>query len=233
MNKYTLCTRIGWAIALIFLVGALCYYNIPYLMDPASQDTPAAGPVSSSTASLIVRTETDEENIALDSSQEETTEAGGTAGSIEESIPIGGDVGMRCPDFTAPLYGDGPESFTLSDHLGKVIIINFWTTFCTPCIKELPYFEAYAKEHEDDVVLITLHGMVVAEKDMDGWFDKHPFDITFGLDKTGSIQASLNGNMVYPQTIIVDKHGVIVYNETIPLTLERIGQLADPLLEQE
>ena len=234
MNKYTLYTRIGWALALVVLIGALCYYNLPYLMESAAKESGTAGNPSSSTSAMTGQEGSDGSASTPESSSGQEAGSGEPSSSaIDLSIPEGGDPGMRCPDFTVPLYGKGARTFTLSEHFGKVIVINFWTTFCTPCVNELPYFEAYLQEHPDDVVFIGLHGKIVSEKDMDGWFERHPFKLTFGHDETGEVQASLNGNFVYPQTIILDKHGVITYNETIPLTPEKIQELLDPLIAQD
>ena len=231
MNKYTLYTRIGWALAMVVLLGALCYYNLPYLMESSAKENAAAENSASSTSSLTGQTGSDGNVSTSEASSGQEAGSGNPSSTvIDPSIPEGGNPGMRCPDFTVPLYGNGPKTFTLSEHFGKVIVINFWTTFCTPCVKELPYFEAYLQEHPDDVVFIGLHGKIVSEKDMDGWFERHPFKLTFGHDETGEVQASLNGNFVYPQTIILDKHGVITYNETISLTPEKLHELLDPLI---
>ena len=49
------------------------------------------------------------------------------------------------------------ESF-LSSNTDKTLVVNFWATWCKPCIKELPYFEALQTKYKDDVrvVLVSL-----------------------------------------------------------------------------
>jgi len=52
---------------------------------------------------------------------------------------------------------DQLESF-LSSNTDKTLVVNFWATWCKPCIKELPYFEAIQTKYKDDVrvVLVSL-----------------------------------------------------------------------------
>jgi len=56
--------------------------------------------------------------------------------TVVNNLPVGKEVGMLAPDFTVPVYGGEP--FTLSEHRGKTVIVNFWATWCTPCCQELP-----------------------------------------------------------------------------------------------
>jgi hypothetical protein len=66
---------------------------------------------------------------------------------IDKAPVSGAEKGNRCPDFTAQTYAveddsfaTGEESFTLSQQIGKVCIVNFWETWCQACIEELPSF---------------------------------------------------------------------------------------------
>ena len=47
---------------------------------------------------------------------------------------------------------------SIENYTGKVKVINFWATWCKPCIKEIPYFEALNKKHSDkvEVILVSL-----------------------------------------------------------------------------
>lgn len=45
---------------------------------------------------------------------------------------------------------------SLSDYKGKIVLINFWASWCAPCIKEFPHLIKTAKKYPDDVVLIAL-----------------------------------------------------------------------------
>lgn len=58
-------------------------------------------------------------------------------------------------DFTATL-ADG-STFTLSDHEGKVILLNFWATWCGPCVGEMPAFPQLVEKYGDDLVLLAVN----------------------------------------------------------------------------
>lgn len=60
-------------------------------------------------------------------------------------------------DFTAALASG--ETFTLSDHLGEVVFVNFWATWCGPCVYELPAInDLYAKYQDaEDVTVVSVN----------------------------------------------------------------------------
>jgi thiol-disulfide isomerase/thioredoxin len=66
-------------------------------------------------------------------------------------------IGSVPPDFTGKLF-DGDGSFTLSDHFGKVIAIDFWATWCGPCMAVMPQMKQLHEKYRDsdDVVFITV-----------------------------------------------------------------------------
>ncbi len=142
---------------------------------------------------------------------------------VESTLPVGKEVGMLAPDFTAPLYSDGGE-ISLSDLRGKIVIVNFWATWCGPCVKELPHFEEIHKKYTGDVYVVALHSNLVTE-DVQAYLDKTEYTFPFGLDKTGEIIQSFGGSTMLPQTVVIDKNGVITYNAVGSVTLESLEAL--------
>ena len=59
------------------------------------------------------------------------------------------------PDFTV-LDKDGRQ-VTLSDHFGKPLVINFWASWCGPCCRELPVFDAAAKAHAGEIEFMMIN----------------------------------------------------------------------------
>jgi len=150
--------------------------------------------------------------------------------SVDESIPIGSEVGMRATDFTVSLYDGG--SFTLSQQRGKVTVINFWATWCTPCVKELPYFEALQQNYPEEVSVIALHSKLVTE-DVAAYLAKNDWELPFALDATGEVSVAFAGSTMLPQTVVVDAAGVIAYNQVGSLTYEKLEQLVLDLKTEE
>ncbi len=71
----------------------------------------------------------------------------------EEPTPSEG-AGDEAPDFTVELF-DG-RSFTLSRHLaedGRPVVLNFWASWCFPCLEEMPAFDAVAQRRTDVLIL--------------------------------------------------------------------------------
>ena len=149
----------------------------------------------------------------------------------DDDTPVGYEVGMKCPDFTVPLYGEEGGEFTLSAQKGKVTVINFWATWCTPCVAELPYFAELYAEYGDEISLVAIHSNLVTD-DVDKFLAKENLDMPFALDKTGAVIKSLGGSTQLPMTVIVDAAGKIVYNKVGSVTLTVLEGLVAPLLAE-
>ena len=69
---------------------------------------------------------------------------------------ISGDEEIeQAKDFTV-INGIGKE-VTLSENFGKPIVVNFWATWCGPCVSELPYFEDLYEKYKDDVTFMMVN----------------------------------------------------------------------------
>ena len=168
---------------------------------------------------------------------------------IDNAISTTLQVGDNCPNFTVNTYkvegGEfktGGEPFTLSDHLGKVVVINFWATYCGPCIAELPEFDQFQKDHMEDVQVIALDGELsesydslctwintneksAAWKDFDiafGWYDAEENDVYNTLGFTSGM---------LPGTIIINREGVIAYSQDGSMHYEDLERIVGPLLK--
>ncbi len=146
----------------------------------------------------------------------------------QQDAPIGKEVGMRAPDFTAPLYGPDGGEFTLSQQQGRIVVINFWATWCTPCCAELPYFQQL-HENYADVSVIALHSNLVTD-DVQAYLDMQGYTMPFALDATGEIIQSLGGSTMLPMTVVLDREGRIVHNAVGSMTYQELESLILPLL---
>ncbi len=152
-------------------------------------------------------------------------------------------VGDVFPDFTIDVY-NREESYTLSSSEGKVVVLNFWATWCTGCILELPDFERFQNDYEDKGVQIVAVDYTAAEDskadveyflEQKGWMD---YKILFGADdKVIDIEGgktylhlALGGTGALPVTVVIDKAGVIRYNGLGELSYEGLQKIIDPLL---
>jgi peroxiredoxin len=112
------------------------------------------------------------------------------------------------PDFELP-QADG-TSWRLRDHRGKVIVMNFWTVTCQPCVEEMPSLVSLARileERGGDVELVT----VSVDDDWDTVHGVVPADsaLTVLLDADRAVVNDKFGTRLFPETWIIDRDGVI------------------------
>jgi len=111
------------------------------------------------------------------------------------------------PDFT--LQDINGNEVTLSDFKGKVVILNFWATWCPPCRKEIPVFiELYKKYKDEGLVIIGI------SLDREGKKVLIPFVKKFGINYpvligTQKVVDAYGGIRGIPTTFIIDKKGKI------------------------
>ena len=146
--------------------------------------------------------------------------------SFESRAPVGYEIGQQLTDFTTPTF-DGRE-FHLADTRGKIVFINFWGTYCTPCVQELPDFEALLHEHEGEVAVIAVHSSMTGEIEPQDYVKSKGWDkwtLPFALDdeEEDTIFTIANGGSTLPQTIVLNRRGEVVYN--------RVGSVTPEMLE--
>lgn len=98
---------------------------------------------------------------------------------------------------------------------GKITVINFWGTWCSPCVKELPYFDQLAANYTDDVVVIAVHTNMIVETAGPYIAEHYPnSSLIFAKDDGEQFQetyyTALGGRDTYPYTVVLDENGVIV-----------------------
>jgi peroxiredoxin len=125
-------------------------------------------------------------------------------------IAVGLEVGRRAPDFTTQTL-DG-QTVSLSDYRGKVVLLNFWATWCEPCDREMPDFQAiYSKEQDNGFVVLAVDNQE-APGDVAQFVTAHKLTFPILLDEDGAINGSIYGDRVlgYPTSFLIDRNGVIV-----------------------
>ena len=145
----------------------------------------------------------------------------------KKNITTGAAEGERLNDFSITCT-DGKD-FNLSEQNGKVVVINLWATWCIPCVDELPNFDKISEEFPDEVSVIAIHSTPVTT-DVAEWLSDYSYTIPFAVDEDGSVSGLLNVSAVLPQTVVIDKDGIITYNKPGSLTYDELRDIVSGAL---
>jgi len=137
------------------------------------------------------------------------------------------------PDFSWQTL-DG-EIVHLSDLKGKVVLLDFWATWCGPCRSTIPHVEAIHNQYKDkDVVVIGINMDVASKRQAVMDFIKENGMTYFIVSDANGNVASLYGATSIPRFFLVDKSGNIASTKigNIPNLEELITSEIDKLLEE-
>jgi len=120
--------------------------------------------------------------------------------------PGGINVGNRARDFTLEnLAGD---KVSLSDYEGKVVLINFWATWCPPCRAEIPDLEAAYRAWEGNGLVVLGLSTDESREQVQAFVDEFGMTYPILLDSEAKIMETYRARGL-PMSVLVDRDGVI------------------------
>ncbi len=153
-----------------------------------------------------------------------------TAPATIDTVTSAGEAGFgltdavdTLPAFTLEAFGEEGEVPVSSLLGGAPLVVNFWATWCAPCVAEMPDFEDLHTAAGDTVRLVGINTQ-------DAALNAEPFvedlGITYDLavDRQGEYFA-LTGGFGMPTTLFVQPDGAVAYRHTGPLTPEQMREL--------
>jgi len=121
----------------------------------------------------------------------------------------GGLVGKAAPDFSLPVVtgGDSNARQRLSDLHDKVVVLDFWASWCGPCAMQAPILDRISRKHPDDVVVM---GINVGESTdvIRRYVDHKGLSYLMLADDAGEAQRLYGANTL-PTVVLIDRQGHI------------------------
>jgi cytochrome c biogenesis protein CcmG/thiol:disulfide interchange protein DsbE len=138
-------------------------------------------------------------------------------------------IGKPAPAFELPLLAAPDKTFSQTEMLGKVWIMNVWASWCPPCLVEHPVISGLARSGIAPVIGLNYKD---AREDALPWLRRNgdPYQLS-AFDAAGRIGIDY-GVYGVPETYVIDRRGVIRYKHIGPVTPEVAQKKIEPLVKE-
>jgi thiol-disulfide isomerase/thioredoxin len=135
--------------------------------------------------------------------------------AASSTTPAIAQVGAPAPQITLPIVGGGTSN--LAADRGKVVLVNFWATWCEPCKSEMPGLQQLASELHDQPFRLYSVDLQEDAADIQAFEQQYGLNLYAVMDEDGTATRAY-GVRALPSTFLIDQNGV--------LHLQRLGPLA-------
>lgn len=115
---------------------------------------------------------------------------------------------MPAPEFS--LENLEGKKVDIRDYRGKVILLNFWATWCPNCLKETPSFEKLFSQYHSQGLILFRIGTKESRQTVANFMEKHRLSAPVLLDRTGKV-GRLFGLWAHPTSYLIDRQGMVRY----------------------
>jgi len=112
---------------------------------------------------------------------------------------------LNAPDFTVQ---DSDRTVTLSQFRGQIVVLNFWATWCPPCVEEMPSLVEMQRRMRAKGVTVVAVSIDVDERAYHQFVQQHGVNLLTVRDP-GQKTPALYGTHGWPETYIIDRNGVM------------------------
>lgn len=159
--------------------------------------------------------------VVSDGSGDNATTAAQNSALLDDSTPLPSTLPPRTQPppptsvFNNPVpdvvleYLNG-EEFQLTDFRGKMLVVNFWATWCPPCVDEMPALQSFYENYEADdleMVLVTAPDSQQSESDIATFVEELGITLPIGISQNGQLN-NLMGARAMPSTFFIDENGI-------------------------
>lgn len=124
------------------------------------------------------------------------------------------------------LPGLDGETYSLSDYRGKWVLVNYWATWCPPCLEELPELEVFYNNNSDKAMVLGVNMEDIDAGRLRGFVEEQflSFPILLATERPKQSIGSVPG---LPTSFLVDPAGRVVARQVGPITAEAIESYID------
>jgi len=140
-----------------------------------------------------------------------------------KEITTGINIGNKAPDFK--LNDLSGKTYQLSNLKGKKVMINFWTTWCPPCKKEMLDVEIFSKEMDDQLIVLAINIDGGNERGVQEFVQARKLSFPILLDKKDLVSNRYQIISI-PTTFFIDERGIIYNKGLTLLTIEEMRDLS-------
>jgi thiol-disulfide isomerase/thioredoxin len=135
---------------------------------------------------------------------------------VQEGAAAGGD--SRLTGTASPLVGqpafpfkldllDGSR-FHLAEHKGRIVVLDFWATWCGPCLQSMPLVEGLVREFADRKVELVAINLEEQPEQIKAMLERHKLKVPVAIDRDGVVAAKYAVTAI-PQTVLIDREGKV------------------------
>lgn len=121
---------------------------------------------------------------------------------------LGCNAGSRLPRVGSPAPDFKVENVALSQLRGQVVVLNFWATWCAPCVQEMPSLVEMQRRLKGKGVTVLAVSMDVDENAYRQFLKNHKVNLLTVRDPGGKSNG-LYGTVKLPETYVIDRKGVL------------------------
>jgi cytochrome c biogenesis protein CcmG/thiol:disulfide interchange protein DsbE len=129
------------------------------------------------------------------------------AGTLTQHVTVAGDT---APKFK--ITTDQGRTISRSDFGGDVLVLNFWASWCPPCIQEMPSLDQFARQFQNKGVTVLAISVDTNERKYRDLLNRAKPAFLTARDPAADIAASY-GTFMFPETYIIDRKGKVLYKE--------------------
>ena len=116
-------------------------------------------------------------------------------------------VGDSAPDFS--ITADNGRTFTTANFGGRLLVLNFWATWCPPCVEETPSLSRFAAQMAPSGVVVLAISVDKDERAYRAFLQRMKPAFQVARDPGAKINADF-GTFKYPETYVIDSHGKVL-----------------------